>query len=285
MNRVINFHKVTNAEWFDSVVRFLKSHYTMIHASQLIDYYYNGKELPKKSCLITVDDGDETSYSIIYPILKKYRVSAIFFVSPEKASRTGKHLNFWFQEARNCEDADCLMDMIHAGDYNIEEIWRIIERYQKEHHAKSLSGQNMTLEQIKEIDSEGIVAIGAHTMDHPFLARETDDRSKYEIEESIKELEDILGHSVLSFAYPNGQYEADFGEREMIMVSHTSCMIAFSTQPKEFTRNDSPYAIPRFGLSCGSIPFIRLKLLLGSHYTAIKSVIGPLVGKFKTIKR
>ena len=183
--KVINFHKVTDVAWFDAVIKFLKQRYTIINAEQMVSFYYDKVSLPKRSCLITVDDGDSASFNVIYPVLKKHRVPAIFFISPEKMMRNGKHRNFWFQEARNCDDADELMKQIHDSKKDIDEIWQLIDTYKQEHHVGVLSDQNMTLEQVREIDREGLVTIGAHTLDHPFLARESDDKSAYEIVESI----------------------------------------------------------------------------------------------------
>lgn len=273
MGKVINFHKVTDSQWFETVVCFLKSHYTMIGAEQLIKYYYNRSELPPKSCLITVDDGEMTSYSVIYPILKKYQVPAIFFVSPQKTVRSGENSNFWFQEVESYENSEELMSQIHNGPYTVDEIWELIIEYRREHHTEELEDQNMTLEQVLEIDREGLVTIGAHTLEHPFLARESEERSAYEINASMELLSSLLGHPIRTFAYPNGQPGLDFGQREIDVLAKTSCQIAFSTEPKDFSNQDSPFAIPRFGLSCGSLLFIWIKLMLGSHYLTIKNII------------
>lgn len=273
MSKVINFHKVTDAEWFEKVISLLKKKYTITSLEQMIGFYCNGARLPRKSCLITVDDGDSTSYDIIYPVLKKHHVPAVFFISPEKMMRSGRHRNFWYQEALHCDDGEILMDEILHSRLTIKEIWRFIDHYKEEHHIEPLADQNMTLEQVLEIDQDGLVAIGAHTMDHPFLARENDEKSKYEIETSLLQLETLLGHTVTAFAYPNGTPGNDFGEREMNILSHTTCKIAFSTQPKDFSKRDNRYAIPRYGLSKGSMRFIRMKLLLGSKYRLIRRIL------------
>lgn len=275
MNRVINFHDVKDQSWFEQTLLFLKRKYQMISVQDVINYYYNGMKL-SNTCLVTVDDGAMTSYSVIYPILKKHHVPAIFFISPEKMMQKGEHRNFWFQEARYCDDGNALMEKIHSGNYPIDDIWEIIDSYQQEHHIGILPNQNMTLKEVREIDSEGLVAIGAHTMDHPFLARESDSKSKYEIEESVKELENLLGHQILSFAYPNGTPAKDFGKREIDTVSRTTCKVAFSTEAKKFSRKDNVYSIPRFGLSTGSPLFIHIKLMLGSHYATVKKVLKSL---------
>ena len=46
-----------------------------------IEQYVNGKiSLPRKSILLTFDDGYEEMYKYVYPILKKYNLSAVVFL-------------------------------------------------------------------------------------------------------------------------------------------------------------------------------------------------------------
>ncbi len=273
MGKIINFHKISDIQWFENVVCLLNKHYTMITAQQLLDYYYNNSSLPRKSCLITVDDGDISSYTIIYPILKKYKIPAVFFVSPEKILRNGKHRNFWFQEARNCKNGDSIMKDVHMGRQTLDEIWQLIETYKKKENIDELSDQNMTLDQIVEIDHQGLVVIGAHTLDHPFLARESNEKSRNEIIQSVQQLEQMLNHEILLFAYPNGIPNDDFGEREIDILRQTSCKLAFSTKACNFSKKDNPLAIPRYGLTTGGMWFICLKLFLGRHYRFIRKLL------------
>ena len=64
----------------------------------------------------------------------------------------------------------------------------------------------MDWETLQELDSEGLVTIGSHTLSHP------DDISKLPIEDQDREmteskatLEQQLGHPVTYFAYPDGK--------------------------------------------------------------------------------
>lgn len=77
MNKVINFHVVEDPIWFEKIIVYLKSRYRMVTAKSIYDYYHNHAML-KNACLITVDDGHISSYRVIYPILKKHKVPAIF---------------------------------------------------------------------------------------------------------------------------------------------------------------------------------------------------------------
>ena len=94
MNKIVNFHVVSDPVWFEEVILFLKSRYKMISIQSLHEYMSGDVEVGNL-CHITVDDGDKTFYENIYPVLKKHNVPASLFVSPKICE--GK-CNFWFQE-------------------------------------------------------------------------------------------------------------------------------------------------------------------------------------------
>jgi len=69
------------AHIFDLQMRYLKENgYRVITAEELLAFLEYRQSLPKKSVLITMDDGYRSVYSIAYPILKKYGFTAIFFI-------------------------------------------------------------------------------------------------------------------------------------------------------------------------------------------------------------
>lgn len=66
---------------FEEDLKYLKDNgYTTITTSDLIDYVYNNKELPKKPIMLTFDDGYYNNYLYAYPLLKKYKCKAV--ISP-----------------------------------------------------------------------------------------------------------------------------------------------------------------------------------------------------------
>ncbi|EYE87550.1 polysaccharide deacetylase [Fervidicella metallireducens AeB] len=73
-------------EEFDKQMSYLKKHgYNTITAEDLYKYYNNKKvQLPKKSILITFDDGWKDNYENAYPILKKYNYKATIFLATGK---------------------------------------------------------------------------------------------------------------------------------------------------------------------------------------------------------
>lgn len=62
----------------------------------------------------------------------------------------------------------------------------------------------LTWDQIKEMSSSGLVSFQAHSVSHSMLTELSSDKLRYEVFESKKALEQILGKPVNFFAYPYG---------------------------------------------------------------------------------
>lgn len=67
------------------------------------------------------------------------------------------------------------------------------------------NGNYMSDDQIKEISVYGI-EIGSHTIDHPDLSKTSEAKAEREINQSKKDLEALIGKSIVSFCYPAGKY-------------------------------------------------------------------------------
>lgn len=284
MNKIITFHDVRDIVWFEQTIILLKGKYRLIDIKELEEFYFKGKEL-ENSCHIAIDDGDKTFYDIIYPVLKKHNVPGTLFVSPKICKNSE---NFWFQEIAGSNEVqikqiislyfnininllkDKQFDLI-LKNFKIDDIWSIIHSYKNLLDIEYREPQNMTIDQISKIDQEGLVVIGAHTLNHPILANENSERCKSEIIDSICDLEYFLGHEVKYFAYPNGIPSIDFGMREMEFLKERNIRLAFSTESNNFTKGDNPLSIPRFCISYGKPYFVKAKLLLGKYWDIIKN--------------
>ena len=62
---------------------------------------------------------------------------------------------------------------------------------------------SVTWDQAREMDANG-VEIGSHTLTHPILTNVGDERLRRELSDSKSRLEEVLGHQVDLFCYPNG---------------------------------------------------------------------------------
>ncbi len=70
-----------SAELFDHQMRYLRNNgYRVITPEQMLAFLEYREPLPKKSVMITIDDGYRSVYEVAYPILKKYGYPATLFV-------------------------------------------------------------------------------------------------------------------------------------------------------------------------------------------------------------
>jgi len=281
-NRCINFHVVHDQKWFENVIRLLKRMYTMVSLKEIYEFYYGGLSL-KNACHITFDDGDRTVYENAFPILKKYNVPASIYMSPKAII---EQQNFWFQEIRGY-DENILKSLISELELfeqdiknaslkpllkklQVDTIWEIIDRYRKRTNTALKECVNMNCEQLIELDQSGLVAIGAHTLDHPILKNESDERAAYEISGSIEWLGKLLNKPINHFAYLNGRYGEDFDEREMTILDSNGVELCFTTDKGVVSKDNHSLKIPRTGLTKGGKLFILCKLIMREKWDNFK---------------
>lgn len=97
---VLMYHKVgdekhngavISARNFERQMKYLKDHqYHPITMQELHDFVTEGKALPSKPVCITFDDGYEDSYTVVYPIMKKYRFPWTLFLITGMVDQPGR---------------------------------------------------------------------------------------------------------------------------------------------------------------------------------------------------
>lgn len=72
---------VGSIDTFESMMKYIyENDYKTLSSDELYDWINKKIELPKKSVMITFDDGFYEDYYLVYPILKKYKLKATTFV-------------------------------------------------------------------------------------------------------------------------------------------------------------------------------------------------------------
>lgn len=150
--------------------------------------------------ILTFDDGFENFYTEAFPILYELKIPATLFIVPNYVNKN--------------------------NNWPTQPSWVNSQKL-------------MTWNQIKEVANCGI-EIGSHTLNHPFLSSLNQKELLEEITISKKKLEEYLGQSVESFAYPYGDYNDN---AKLIVAKEYST--AYTTNMGYIEVNSSPYEFER----------------------------------------
>jgi hypothetical protein len=85
-------------------------------------------------------------------------------------------------------------------------------------------------------------------------------------------LEDMIGHNIDYFAYPNGQPGLDFGEREIRILNEIGIKLAFSTSSLKLYGKINHYMVPRIGISKGNNFYIDNKIRFAKQWSLLRNI-------------
>ncbi|MGR6723439.1 polysaccharide deacetylase family protein [Aeromonas veronii] len=159
----------------------------------------------KKYLMITADDGYQDNLTRMLPLLEKYGYKAVVYVV------TGEGYNRW--------------DVEHPINPDTK--------------VSLMSG-----EQVKALAASGHVEIGGHTLTHPRLSKLTPEQQAHEIQENKRQLEALLGHPLLSFAYPYG--DMNESAKEQAIAAGYRFAVATNSGPKAM--HQDPFQIRRIAI-------------------------------------
>jgi len=130
--RILLYHEFTESEpeaasfgvistpqrFEENLLHLLKKGYSIIPLAFLLDYNAGKRALPAKSVILTFDDGYESNYSLIYPILQKYNVPATIFVVVSSMDQPGKLTWEQMREMEQSGLVDIQSHSLHHHDHS-----------------------------------------------------------------------------------------------------------------------------------------------------------------------
>lgn len=283
---VLMFHEINDVAWFERTLKFIGRKYGFVSFHELRDRIENSN-LGDSIAHITFDDGHRSFYDNAFPVLKKLSLPSTLFVSPQVIEQ--EH-NYWFQRVRPLQSTDfrqlliTKVRMLFNGDisnYSTHAILKslpyflmdqIVSTYENDHPDLKLPYMNVYKGQLIEMSDSGLVEIGAHTVNHPILANESDNDSAFEINDSIRCLNKLVNKPIRAFAYPNGQPVMDFGQREMKFLRDAGIELAFSTESRSMYNKADHMSIPRIGVSKGNPFFVTQKIRFAKQWIQLRNL-------------
>ena len=262
-------------ETFLEQIKYLNAHYNIISLNELTSCLENGANLPQRAALITFDDGLRNNYTVAFPILVKFGISAAIFLTMDFVGT--EHI-FWFDElylllkqashekipVSNIggifSSLGVTQNFTDTYNYVVEQMKRITDQ-QRLAVLKSLReriplDQNcipedfkmLDWEQIMEMERTGLIDFGVHTANHRILAGLSEDDFNKEIAEPKERLSKKFNRKVASFCYPNGRPGLDYSDVHIQFLCSCGYICAFTTKSVLNAKGMDPYQIGRISV-------------------------------------
>jgi peptidoglycan/xylan/chitin deacetylase (PgdA/CDA1 family) len=259
---------------FEEVIRFLRRRFNPISFPDLLHAVENQQKIPRHSVVITFDDGYEDNYTHAFPVLKKFRVSATFFLTSSFID--SKKIFWWdamFHALRQMKPAEryngeaisgFISGLWDAREEEIAQALRQMENSAGVNTEECLARNRMlSWHQVREMKDSGMT-FGSHSRTHVNLNRVAKPRLMEELLASKREIERNLGEEVLFFAYPGGS----FSERTNDAVVECGYRCACSTESGVNHIDSNLFGLKRINLWQGAVSGITgrsSKSLIAMH--------------------
>ncbi|MBN9458454.1 MAG: polysaccharide deacetylase family protein [Bosea sp.] len=224
---------------------------------------------------LTFDDGYRDNLEHAWPVLAKHGAPWTLFVTPGFADRTAR---LWWLELEEAIRVLPRLDLtLPDGRFTADArtdaeksraFAKLYWRLRKGPEAILLSAisdlarqagidpvalverECLPWETLRALSGAPGVAIGAHSLTHPMLAKHDAETARREIAESKVRLEAELGRPVEHFAYPVGD-PASAGPREFVAAREAGFLSAVTTRPGHLFPEHAGHlhALPRVSLN------------------------------------
>lgn len=224
--------------------------------------------------LMTFDDGYHNNYELARPILEKYQIPTVFFVSTHHMT-TGE--SFWFDEivtpiqalqlphldlsefglrnflfgdgcpAVRWDDINRMLVEIKAlGNMDTPQTMQLLTFLRSEygHQVRDLLHQYrpISIDEVRDMQTSSLFDFGSHSHRHDILTYLEAEQLRDNLIRSREALSDASGVEPQMIAYPNG----DFDDRVLAASRDAGYSLGFAIQNQVARSGTDPMAIPRF---------------------------------------
>ncbi len=231
---------------FERQMDYLKRNYNAISLGEFVDCCIKKKNPPKNSVIIRFDDGYKDNYTNAYPILKKYNLPAVIFLTTRPIEK--KELLWWDKTAyiiNRTKKSNLILKGF--GRYSLKNKKKTLKKIQSRLKGLPEDKKNLMIEMLSEklkvkIKNKDIcldwnqvremrknnISFGAHTSTHPILTHLPLKMAEREILESKRIIEKNIKEEVGFFSYPNGE-NSDFNKdiKKILKKAGFKCALTY----------------------------------------------------------
>ncbi len=253
---------------FRKQMEMLARDYHPISLDDAVKHLRNDEELPRRSVVVTFDDGYADNQEVAMPILNAFEIPATFYVTVDcvenKRLPWPSRLRFAFRRTKfaswldssakpwtlttpeNREEAflSACDSCCQLSGVAQEEFVRRIERELQACFPDQAGSPMMSYSQLQELTRHGH-AVGSHTMTHPNVAYLKEDEALQELAESKQRLEAQLGVPIKHFSYPCPALWPHWSERTVEQTRALGYETGVTTNSGLTRRADNPLCLKR----------------------------------------
>ncbi len=258
------FALAVSETWFQDHLDILRSNCRLVTLDEILHARAAGSLVLAS---ITFDDGYADNLRTAAPILSLARIPATFFIC---TGCLGDVRGFWWDRLASAIAAADTMKMLSVShDLNSAEgrrkaILEIAPRLQRMHpldrdrvvadlEGALVAGGSEKPEPcpvldeagVRELASQPLAQLGAHTHNHAMLSMLTREEQFAEINHSVTILQDITGRRPRFVAYPYG-WEQAYNLDSCLAARDAGLQGAFVNHPGRFDPRGEPYRVPRY---------------------------------------
>jgi len=283
---------IVDGKVFDQHIGFLKQYFELVSPDDL------GKKrrvLDKIRVALTFDDGFRNNAEVVAPILRRHRVPAMFFICSRHVT-PGKYLWFsylyalekhfrWNSFSFRGKSLDMSSGQRQSSIRRLrkfllnltphpsamyqaidEELPRLEDFIDGDELTSCYAG--ITYEQMGELAADPLFSIGAHTVDHPFLAKCEREEAFRQIQDNKTWIEQVCHQQCDTIAYPSGDYNATL----LKQCRKLGFAQGYAVIPS--VNMDLQFEIPRVGIYSTSLDILGVKVQWGNLMRALRIKAG-----------
>jgi len=233
-------------------------------------------EFSRRFACFTLDDGYRDNRDFALPVMREFEAPCTVYVASDFAQGTGRL--WWITLETVIAKAAFVEAPIDGATTRLDTSTPVAKRvaFDRLHDwLRGLPGEHdmrreigalcarhgvdeaaicrdlcMSWDELKPFADDPLVTIGAHTITHCNLARQTEEIAAHEMAISRARIEDVLQRPVVHLAYPYGDKIAA-GPREFALAQAAGYQTAVTTRPGMIFRESAEHltALPRVSLN------------------------------------
>ncbi len=240
---------------FEKQMRFMKKHFELISASELVTRIEKGRVSSRPAAVVSFDDGYRDNYEAAWPVLSRYGIPAIIFLATASIG-TGEPI--WTSRIdslfrKTGASSLTLENLPGKKNFELKDVYhRMKVSYEVKKEMKDVSDSRrqvilqeleekiggsgaaedetdemLSWDEVRRLLEDPLIEIGSHTVTHRMLDHLEADEIKEELLESKAKIEAETGRKIDFLSYPGNSYNTtvlgvarEAGYRAAFAVDH-----------------------------------------------------------------